>query len=77
MRCGILTHMVHALQHGTISLFLDSLNYIVFMNQHLEHVKVYTSDDWMLERKVGSDERNKKAQRTLSLSLLMDIISEG
>lgn len=47
------------------------------MNQHLEHVKVYTSDDWMLERKVGSGERIKKAQRTLSLSLLVDIISEG
>ena len=33
------------LQHGTTNLLLVNLNSIVFMNQRLEHVQVFISDD--------------------------------
>ena len=45
MPFGILIHMVHALQHGTVNLLLVNLKNIVFMNQQLEHVKVFIEDD--------------------------------
>ncbi|CAH0295136.1 hypothetical protein SRABI133_04373 [Peribacillus simplex] len=41
MPFGILTHMLHAHQHGTINLLLVNLKIIVIMNQNLEHVKVF------------------------------------
>jgi hypothetical protein len=41
MLFGILIHMLHALQHGTVNLNLVNLKNIVFMNQNLEHVIVF------------------------------------
>ncbi len=41
MLFGILIHMLHALQHGTVNLLLVNLNNIVIMNQNLEHVIVF------------------------------------
>lgn len=41
MPFGILIHMHHALQHGTINLLLVNLKIIVIMNPNLEHVKVF------------------------------------
>ena len=44
MPFGILIHMLHALQHGTINLLLVNLKIIVIMNQKLEHVIVFIAE---------------------------------
>jgi len=41
MHFGILIHMLHALQHGTVNPNLANLKTIVIMNQKLEHVIVF------------------------------------
>lgn len=49
MPFGILIHMPHARQHGTINLLLVNLKIIVTMNQNLEHVQVFIQEvDWEL-----------------------------
>jgi hypothetical protein len=44
MLCGILIHMLHALQHGTVNLNLVNLKIIVIMNHNLEHVQVFIAE---------------------------------
>lgn len=46
MLFGILIHMLHALQHGTINLLRVNLNNIVIMNLNLEHVILFIAVRW-------------------------------
>lgn len=45
MHFGTLIHLVHVHKHGMASPLLVNINSIVFMNQRLERVTVFTWDD--------------------------------